>query len=221
VISDSELGRLDEIEMGLRRDDPDLVQGCDEWRPGPRQRPILAVAFRTHLGESNRMPSPHRPSGPATAPAPAVAGARRGFGSVGFVLVRRMPGLLEAASISAALAAVGRSPPEICREVGTRVRRLRCSGGRARSRRARRSRCHRAFHRPRPPPHDRLVRSHTEPASCDQHAPTSRSRTNRPSGSAAAPHSAARSSSTSQPHRSPAGHAMVRPPSTGRVTPVT
>ena len=43
MISDSERRRLGEIEMDLRRGDPDLARQFDDWRPGPRQRPILAI----------------------------------------------------------------------------------------------------------------------------------------------------------------------------------
>jgi hypothetical protein len=50
MISDSERRRLGEIEIGLRRDDPDLARQLDEWRPGPRQRPILAVLVVVAVG---------------------------------------------------------------------------------------------------------------------------------------------------------------------------
>jgi hypothetical protein len=50
MISDSERRRLDEIETGMRRDDPDLVRQFDEWRIPPRQRPILAVLVVVAVG---------------------------------------------------------------------------------------------------------------------------------------------------------------------------
>ena len=50
MISDSERRRLGEIEMELRQDDPDLVRQFDEWPPGPRRRPILAVVVVVAVG---------------------------------------------------------------------------------------------------------------------------------------------------------------------------
>ena len=50
MISDSERRRLGEIELRLRRDDPDLVQQFDKWRPGSRQRPVLAVLVVLAVG---------------------------------------------------------------------------------------------------------------------------------------------------------------------------